>query len=122
MSAIIGAGVFSIVIVISLLILCGLPFGELTMGGKYPVFPKKLRMILAIQLTLQIFFVVILLQTGNFLPRWFSENTTKRICIGMAVYLTWNTVMNLLSKSKKEKYIMTPLSAISALCFWLTAW
>lgn len=119
MIAIIGAGVFSIVIVLSFLIVCGFPLGELTMGGQYKVFPKKLRIILVMQLILQIFFVVIILQMGGLIPLWFSENVTKIICIIMAVYLSFNTIMNFISKSKKEKYIMTPLSAISAVCFWI---
>ncbi len=121
MIAIIGASVFSIVIVLSFLVICGLPLGELTMGGQYKVFPKKLRVILVTQLILQIFFVVIILQMGGFMPLWFSDNTTKIICIVMAVYLSFNTVMNFISKSNKEKYVMTPLSAISAVCFWITA-
>ena len=74
----IGAGVFSIVIIISILIICGLPLGELTKG-------------------------------------------TKIIGIAMAMYLTLNTFLNLISKSKKEKYIMTPLSLVAAICFWITA-
>jgi hypothetical protein len=119
MIAIIGAGVFSIVIVLSFLIVCGFPLGELTMGGQYKVFPKKLRIILVMQLILQIFFVVIILQMGGLIPLWFSEKVTKIICIIMAVYLSFNTIMNFISKSKKEKYIMTPLSAISAVCFWI---
>lgn len=68
MIAIIGASAFSIVIVLSFLIICGLPLGELTMGGQYKVFPKKLRIILVTQLILQIFFVVIILQMGGFIP------------------------------------------------------
>ena len=74
----IGAGVFSIVIIISILIICGLPLGELTKG-------------------------------------------TKIIGIAMAMYLTLNTFLNLISKSKKEKYIMTPLSLVAAICFWISA-
>lgn len=119
MIAIIGAGVFSIVIVLSFLIVCGFPLGELTMGGRYKVFPKKLRIVLVMQLIIQIFFVVIILQMGGLIPFWFSENATKMICIIMAVYLSFNTIMNFISKSKKEKYIMTPLSAISAVCFYI---
>lgn len=119
MIAIIGAGVFSIVIVLSFLIVCGFPLGELTMGGRYKVFPKKLRIVLVMQLIIQIFFVVIILQMGGLIPFWFSENATKIICIIMAVYLSFNTIMNFISKSKKEKFIMTPLSAISAVCFYI---
>lgn len=121
MIAIIGAGLFSIVIILSVLLICGLPLGELTMGGQYKVFPKKLRIVLVAQLFMQIFFVIIILQMGGFIPLWFSENVTKIICIVMAVYLSLNVVMNFISKSKKEKYIMTPLSVMTAICFWITA-
>ena len=121
MIAILGASTFSVVIILSILLICGLPLGELTMGGQYRVFPKKLRIVLVLQLALQIFFVIIILQMGGIIPLWFSRNVTKIICIVMAVYLSLNTVMNCISKSKKEKIIMTPLSLISAICFWVTA-
>ena len=121
MISIIGAGAFSIVIILSILIICGLPLGELTMGGQYKVFPPKLRIVLVIQLILQVFFVLIILQMGEIIPLLFSYNVTKIIGIVMAIYLSVNTVMNLISKSKKEKYIMTPLSFVTAICFWITA-
>ena len=121
MVAIIGAITFSVVIILSVLIICGLPLGELTMGGQYKVFPKKLRIVLVTQLILQIFFVIVILQMGGFFPLWFSEKVTKIICIVMAVYLSLNTVMNFVSKSKKEKCIMTPLSFVAAICFWIIA-
>ena len=121
MISIIGAGVFSIVIILSFLILCGLPLGELTMGGQYRVFPKELRIVLVTQLILQVFFVLIILQMGGFIQLWFSYNVTKIIGIVMAMYLSLNTVVNLISKSKKEKYIMTSLSFVTAICFWITA-
>lgn len=121
MFSIIGACTFSIVIILSILIICGVPLGELTMGGQYKVFPKKLRILLFTQLVLQIFFVIVILQMREFIPLWFSVKATKIIGIIMAVYLSLNTIMNFISKSKKEKYIMTPLSLISAVCFWVTA-
>lgn len=121
MISIIGAGAFSIVIILSILIICGLPLGELTMGGQYKVFPPKLRIVLVTQLILQVFFVLIILQRGEIIPLLFSYNVTKIIGIVMAIYLSVNTVMNLISKSKKEKYIMTPLSFVTAICFWITA-
>ena len=121
MIAIIGAGAFSIVIVLSILIILGLPLGEFTMGGQYKVFPKKLRMVLVSQLILQIFFVIVILQMGGYIPLWFSAGVTRIIGIVMAVYLSLNTIMNFISKSKKEKYVMTPLSFVAAICFWITA-
>ena len=120
MAAIIGACAFSIVIVLSILIIIGLPLGELTMGGQYKVFPKKLRIVLFTQLFLQVFFVIIILQMGGIIPLWFSYNVTRVISICMSIYLSLNALMNLVSKSKKERYIMTPLSLIAAICFWIT--
>ena len=120
MAAIIGACAFSIVIVLSILIIIGLPLGELTMGCQYKVFPKKLRIVLFTQLFLQVFFVIIILQMGGIIPLWFTYNITRVISICMSIYLSLNALMNLVSKSKKERYIMTPLSLIAAICFWIT--
>ena len=64
---------------------------------------------------------VVLFNDTGFIPLWFSGNVTKIIGIIMAVYLSINTVMNFISKSKKEKYTMTPISLISAICFWIVA-
>lgn len=119
MISIIGASVFSILIILSILIICGLPLGELTMGGQNKVLQKKLRIVLFAQIILQVFFMLIILQMGEFIPLWFSYNATKIIAIVMAIYLSINTVMNFISKSKKEKYIMTPLSLVTAICFWI---
>lgn len=121
MIAITGASLCSVVIILSVLLICGLPLGELTMGGQYKVYPGKLRIVLVVQLLLQAFFVITILQAGGIMPLWFSENVTRIICIIMAVYLSLNTIMNFISKSKKEKYIMTPLSLLTAICFWITA-
>lgn len=121
MVSIIGACAFSMVIILTLLIICGLPLGEFTMGGKYKVFPKKLRIILVTQLILQLFFLIIILQMGGFISLWFSAKLTKIIGIVMSAYLSLNIIMNLMSKSKKEKYIMTPISLIAAICFWIAS-
>ncbi|MBE6052314.1 MAG: hypothetical protein E7212_00145 [Clostridium sartagoforme] len=121
MIAMIGAILFGIVIILSILLILGAPLGELTMGGKYKVYPKKLRIVLIIQLILQIFFVIIILQSGGLISLWFSSKVTKIICIIIALYLSLNVILNLISESKKERYIMGPLSFASAICFWITA-
>lgn len=122
MIAFIGAGLCGVVIILSILLILGLPLGEFTMGGQFDKIPKKLRIIvLLFQLLMQIFFCVIILQTGGHMPLWFSEKITRVICIVLAVYLSVNTVANFCSRSKKEKYIITPLSLLTAICFWITA-
>ncbi|MFT3983373.1 MAG: hypothetical protein QM697_05675 [Lachnospiraceae bacterium] len=121
MLAIIGSCLFSIVIILSILLICGLPLGELTMGGQYRILPKKFRIMAISQLIIQVFAVIIILQSGGVVSLWFSYKTTGIICFVFATYLSLNTIMNILSRSKKEKYIMTPLSFLAAICFWITA-
>lgn len=41
MLSIIGACALSIVIILSILIICGFPLGEFTMGGQYKIFPRS---------------------------------------------------------------------------------
>ncbi|MEG0707147.1 MAG: hypothetical protein RSD26_04420 [Cellulosilyticaceae bacterium] len=121
MFSIIGAILFLVIVVMTILVACGLPLGEFTMGGQYKVLPKKFRIMAIISAVIQVFAIVIVLQAGGFIPLWFSYKITKYICFFFAAYLFLNVLMNLSSKSKKEKYVMTPLSLIAAICFLTTA-
>ena len=121
MFAILGAVLFGIIAIMTVLIACGLPLGEFTMGGQYKILPKKFRIAAVISVAIQIFAMIIILQAGGFIPLWLSFKITKYICFFFAAYLSLNTIMNIISKSKKEKYVMTPLSLIAGICFWITA-
>lgn len=119
MLSIICAITFAPLIIMSILLMFNCPLGEFTMGGQFKVLPNKLKPVLVLQILLQAFFATTILQIGGHIPFWFSMGTTKIIGIVMAVFLSLNTVVNALSKSKKEKLTMTPLSAFSAICFWI---
>lgn len=121
MWAITGSLIFSAVAILTILAAVGLPIGEFTMGGKNKVLPKKLKLAAFISFVIQVFAIIIILQAGEILPLWFSFEITRIICIFFAVYLSLNTILNLISKSKKERLVMTPLSFISAICFYATA-
>ena len=119
--AITGAIIFSAIAVLTVLVAWGFPLGEFTMGGQYEVLPKKYRFMAAGSLLIQILAVIIILQAGGVVPLFFSRRVTRNICFFFAAYLTLNTVMNLASRSKKEKYVMTPLSLTAAICYLMTA-
>ena len=121
MFSIIGAILFLLIAIMTALVACGLPLGEFTMGGQHKILPTKFRVMAAISFVIQVFAIIIILQSGGFISLWFPTNITKYICIFFAAYLSLNVFMNLSSKSKKEKFIMTPLSLIAAICFWITA-
>ena len=121
MFSILGAVLFGVIVTMTVLVACGLPLGEFTMGGQHKILPKKLRVAAVISVAIQVFAMVIILQAGGFISMWLSFKVTKYICFFFLIYLSLNTIMNMISKSRKEKYVMTPLSLIAGICFWITA-
>ena len=121
MFSILGAVLFGVIAIMTVLVACGFPLGEFTMGGQHKILPEKFRVMAVISVAIQIFAMIIILQAGGFIPLWLSFKVTKYICFFFAAYLSLNTIMNMISKSRKEKYIMTPLSLIAGICFWITA-
>ena len=121
MFSILGAVLFGVIAIMTVLVAYGLPLGEFTMGGQHKILPKNFRVMAVISVAIQIFAMIIILQAGGFISLWLSFKVTKYICFFFAVYLSLNTIMNMISKSRKEKYAMTPLSFIAGICFWITA-
>lgn len=121
MIAIIGALTFFMATIVYILLILGFPLGEFAMGGKYKVMPKQMKVLCAISVLVQLFAIIIILQTANIIPLFFSMKVTKGICFFFAIYLSVNAFMNAFSKSEKEKFITAPISIITAICFWITA-
>ena len=116
-----GAVLLFIAAFFEVLLIAGLPLGEFTMGGRHKVLPPVMRSIGTASLLTQVFAGLILLQAGGFMSMWFSSEVTRIICYVFAGFFVINTIMNFCSTSKKEKYTMTPLALIEAVCFLLTA-
>lgn len=119
-TSIIGSIVFFLASILYVLLVLGLPYGEFAMGGKYKVMPKEMRIVCAFSVIIQWFAIMILLQTASIIPLIFPFSVTKGLCIFFAVYLILNSVMNGFSRSKKERMFVTPLSIITAICYWIT--
>ncbi|WP_223254238.1 hypothetical protein [Halobacillus halophilus] len=103
------------------LLALGLPYGEFAMGGKYKILPKQMRVACAISVLIQLAAILFLLQAGHVLSIDLIAPIARGVCYFFAFYLFLNTVMNLFSKSNKEKLVMTPLSLTTAICFLMTA-
>lgn len=120
-SSISGALLLVAVAVMEILLTCGLPLGEFTMGGRHRILPALYRIFAASSVIIQIFGAAMILQGGGVMDMWFPEKVIKIICFVFAGFFAVNTVMNLISPSKKERYVMTPLAAVEACCFAVTA-
>ncbi|EIW6614010.1 hypothetical protein [Clostridium perfringens] len=121
MFAILGASLFLGIAILYVLVALGLPLGEFTMGGQHKILPKKYRVMAIVSVVIQLFAIIIILQADGLISSWFSIKVTKYICIFFALYLSLNIIMNFISRSKKERYVMTPVSFVSAICFFVTA-
>ena len=121
MFSILGAVLFGVIATMTVLVACSFSLGEFTMGGRHKILPKKFRVVAVISVAIQVFAMIIILQARGFISLWLSFKLTKYICFFFAIYLSLNTIMNMISKSRKEKYVMTPLSLIAGICFWITA-
>ena len=121
MFAILGASLFLGIAILYVLVALGLPLGEFTMGGQHKILPKKYRVMAIVSVVIQLFAIIIILQADGLISSWFSIKVTKYICIFFALYLSLNVIMNFISRSKKERYVMTPVSFVSAICFFVTA-
>ncbi|MGA5692828.1 hypothetical protein [Cytobacillus pseudoceanisediminis] len=106
--------------VFQVLLSLGYPLGEYAMGGYYKVLPKKLRILSVINAVILLSMGFVFLQHTDVL-NGFNFLPTNILVWVITVFLGLNTIANLLSQSKKERFIMTPLSSIAfALCLFIT--
>lgn len=115
-AAYLAAGVFGAIAVLQLLLALGAPLGAAAWGGEHRVLPAKFRLgsLVAI-LLLGVAAWVVLARAGLVEPG--AEATWVRIAIWVfAAYFMLNTAGNVTSKSKPERYIMTPATVIIVAC------
>ena len=118
-ASIIVAILFLAIAVFQILLSLGYPLGEFAMGGYYKVLPKKLRIVGVANALVLLCMGFVFLQHRNiivgldFLP-------THILVWVITIFLGLNTIANLLSRSKKERLVMTPLSGFTfLLCLFI---
>lgn len=98
----------------------GYPLGEYAMGGYNKVLPKKLRIVSVINAIILLFMGFVFLQHTDVLSG-FDFLPTNILVWVFTIFLGFNTIANLISRSEKERLIMTPLSGITfILCLFIT--
>ena len=118
----IGSALLFAVMVLYGLIAAGFPLGEFAMGGKEKSPGKQMRIACGVSVLLQLFLLLVLLQLGGIVSSPIPMKISKIIGYVFGGYFCLNTIMNLLSRSNKERFVMTPLSGITAFCFLFTAY
>lgn len=120
-AALIAVTVFAVVSIIQLLLAVGKPLGKLAYGGKYETLPNNMRIMSIVAIGILTLGAISVLERAGLITILNNPILTLVIVWIIALYLAFNTLINAISKSMKEKLIMTPLSLISSICCFIVA-
>ncbi|MDT0165895.1 hypothetical protein Q9R32_10020 [Actinotalea sp. AC32] len=99
----------------------GAPWGHLAWGGQNEgLLPGRLRVGSAVSVLLYALFAVVALDRAG-LVDVLPDGFTAVACWVLTGYLTLGVLMNLASRSRAERLVMTPVAAALALCFLVLA-
>ena len=115
--AIAGAVLLALVMIFQVLLAAGLPLGRAAWGGEHRVLPPRLRRAsLSASPALGAAAWILLARVGLVEPG--ADSTGVRVLTWIFVGLfSMNTLGNLASKSRTERYLMTPATLILVGCF-----
>jgi hypothetical protein len=98
---------------LQLSLIFGSPLGEYVLGGQHKVLPHRMRFISGAFTLLFTLFGMSYLQKGNILCIGLNARIVDIIIMISTLFLASAIIFNgFLTKSKKEKYVMTPFSII----------
>lgn len=118
--SVVVAIMFVSIAVFQVLLSLGFPLGEFAMGGFHKVLPKKLRIVSVFNAIILLFMGFIFLQHTNVFHA-FNFSSTNIFVWAITIFLGFNTIANIVSRSRKERVVMTPLSSIAfLLCLFIS--
>lgn len=108
---------FGLLAVFQLLLIAGLPLGRFAWGGQHEVLPARMRIGSVISIVLYAVFVLIILERAQ-LTSIVPNDTVVIVAMWVLTgYTALGIVMNAISRSKPERYTMTPVTLVlTALC------
>ena len=125
LAAMVGTGLLGALAVFQILLAAGLPLGRAAWGGKHRVLPRNLRIgSLAAVGILGIAAWMLLARAGLVVPGCGPGGAPLVVRIvtwAFAAYFGLNIAMNLSSKSRIERLVMTPVAAVLTACFVIVA-
>lgn len=119
--AVIAAVLLALLIIFQVLLAAGLPLGRAAWGGEYSVLPANLRLGSVLAVVILGIGIIVVLARAGIIARGSGSRAVRVITWVFSGYFCLNILMNLLSKSPPERYIMTPVAAVTAVCFILVA-
>lgn len=112
--AFIACTILALLAVFQVLLAVGVPLGQYAWGGSHVVLPAKLRIGSVISIILYFFFALIILGNAKILDIPVSGGVLSMGIWVLAAYFTIGVFMNGISRSKRERAVMTPVALVLA--------
>ena len=117
-AAIVAVSGFAGMACFQILLALGLPLGMAAWGGRYRILPKGLRWASLGAVGIFIFGALCVLEKAQVVSVLNWADGAAVVVWVLAVFFSLNVLGNIFSKSKYERYIMTPVALIlSLMCF-----
>jgi uncharacterized membrane protein SirB2 len=100
--------------IFQLLLIVGRPYGRLAWGGRYEVLPNRLRVSSLVSIILYVLIGIVIVSHAQLAPIIDSTTNLTYSMWFLTAYFTLGVVMNLASRSRPERLVMTPVALILA--------
>lgn len=121
LAVIIALTLLGLLSVFQIALILGAPLGRFAWGGQHRLLPPKLRIGSVISIIIYAIFAIFTLNKASILS-WISQGNVLNITLWIIfAYLVLGVFMNAVSRSKPERYTMTPVALILAICLFIIA-
>jgi hypothetical protein len=107
--------------IIQVLVAAGLPLGRLVWRGQHVVLPPALRWGSVAAVAILGLAAWMVLAGANLVAPGAEPLIVRVLVWFFAAYFLLNTLGNLLSTSRAERYVMTPITILLTICFGIVA-
>jgi len=119
--AIIGLVVLLGLALFQLLLILGKPLGDFAWGGQHEVLPRKLRIASICSILLYIVFAIFLASKAGIVAIITQQPLLDIAMWVFTAYFILGIFVNLISRNKKERALMTPVALVLAIVFLIAA-
>ncbi|MEJ1114369.1 hypothetical protein WBN73_10490 [Paenarthrobacter sp. CCNWLY172] len=117
--AILACIILGCLAVFQVALVAGAPIGRFAWGGQHDVLPRKLRIGSIVSILLYALFGYTALAQAGLVPVLVNQSFTGVFMWVLTGYFTLGVVMNAISRSKPERFVMTPVALVLAILFLL---
>lgn len=119
-SLVIALALLAAIAVMQVLVASGLPLGRFVWGGAHRVLPRRFRIGSAVSVVVYAGFAALLLSRSGVLPGGDSVFVVVLAWVLFA-YFTFGILLNGISRSRAERFTMTPICVVLAVTTFIIA-